>query len=321
MKILKIIALSLLGLLIVLGIGGYFFVKKYLTPYPNYLELTTSSDSLPIKWIASEHSAIAALLLPIRFEGIPKTFYVQFDTGSPSSMLYKQPMIDIQEKYPNHISPIDTNARRIEQGFCLGDMKVFSKKMKLYDRGRKPIDWSDTTTIFTIGTLGADLIDKKITVMDFKNNYCYFGDSIPEQYQQDLTMYDLQYKKRRVLFPAKVAGKKRKLLHDTGTSGFELITNKKTWKKLSKKGAQPMEAFKVKSWKRQLTAYNIESKGSIDFKGGKIDLEKVTYIKGASFMQNALMRSMRMGGMIGNQVFMGKVLILDCPNKKYGLIE
>jgi len=38
-------------------------------------------------------------------------------------------------------------------------------------------------------------------------------------------------------------------------------------------------------------------------------------------MQSAIVRMTRLGGMIGNEVFMGKTLILDCRNKKYALIE
>ncbi|MFK7773477.1 MAG: hypothetical protein AB8F94_15110 [Saprospiraceae bacterium] len=320
MKTLKIIGLSLVGLIIVLVIGAYFFVKKKLTPDPNYLELTESSNSIPIKWIASEYSPIAVLLLPIKFEGIPKTFYMQFDTGSPSTLLRRQAMISIQEKYPNQIS-IDTNAVRIETGFHLGEMEVFSKKMKLYDRGNKPINWNDTSKVIVVGTLGGDMIDKKITVMDFKNGCVYFGNEVPDEYQSNLKWEKLIYKKRRTMFPAVVAGRKGKMMHDTGTSGFELITNKKTWKKLSKKNAIPVEAFKVRSWKRELTAYNIESDGVLNFPTDTINLTQVTYIKGASFMQNALMRSLGMGGMIGNQVFMDRVLILDCRNKKYAIIN
>lgn len=320
MKVLKIIGLSLVGLIIVLIIGAYFFVKKNLTPDPNYLELTESSNFIPIKWIASEHSPIAVLLLPVKFEGIPQTFYMQFDTGSPSTLLRKQTMMSIQEKYPNQIS-LDSNAVRTEQGFHLGDMKVFSKKMKLYDRGSQPINWTDTAKIIVVGTLGADMIDKKITVMDFKNNCIFFGEKVPDEYQSNLKWEKLIYKKRRTMFPAVVAGKKRKLMHDTGTSGFELITNKKTWKKLSKKNAIPVEAFKVRSWKRQLTAYNIESHGVLNFPTDTINLTNVTYIKGASFMQNAMMRLLRMGGMIGNQIFMDRVLVLDCMNKKYAIVD
>lgn len=318
MRFLKIFGFSLLGLILLLVIGGYFFVKKNFTPDPNYLELSETSNFVPITWAKSQYSDIAALLLPIKFEGIPDTFYLQFDTGSTSTLLNKNAILSIQEKYPDQFLGFDSTSARISQTFQLGDMTIHSKKIKIYDGGYAPIDWS--RPVKKIGTLGADLIDKKLTIMDFKDSCVYFGEAVPDTYGE-VNYHNLKYKKRRVLIPAVVAGKKRQLLHDTGTSGFELITNKKSWNRLAKKGAEPQEAFKVKSWKRQLTAYNIPSDKQIEFKPLDIDLNQVTYIKGASFMQQAAMRVTGMGGMIGNQIFMEKVLILDCKNSRYSILE
>jgi len=319
MKALKIIALSLVGLIVVLAIGAYFFFKKAFTPEPNHLELTESSGFIPIQWAKSKHSDIAALLLPITIEGVPDTFYLQFDTGAPSTLLYKRSMLAIRERYHDKIGAIDSTSTTIEQTFQLGNMDVHSKHLKLYERNEKPIDWSGSKLI-KIGTLGADIIDKKLTVIDFKKNRCFFGEELPD-IEGQVAFHDLKFKLRKVLIPAEVAGKKRKLVHDTGTSGFEFITNKGTWKKLSKEGAEPEEAFKVRSWKRQLTAFHIASDKEIKFNPMNISLNQVTYIKGASFWQQAGMRLTGMGGMIGNQVFMNKLLILDCPNKRYSIVE
>lgn len=319
MKALKIIAISIISLLIILAIGGYIFVKKTLTPAPNYLELTESSGFVPIKWVKSEFSDIAGLLLPVKIKGIPRTFYMQFDTGSPSTLLYKQTILSIREQYPDQITAIDSASTTIDQSFQLGDMEVHSKQFRLYDHKKSPIDWNDTTAI-KIGTLGSDMIDKKLTILDFINQRCYFGEEAPEL-GSEIILQELKFSNRRVLMPVVVAGKECKLLHDTGTSGFELITNEKTWKQLSEKKAIPKEAFKVKSWKRELTAFNIASDKKISFNAAEINLNQVTYIKGASFMQHALMRMTGMGGMIGNQLFMNKVLILDCKNERYAILD
>ncbi len=319
MSTLKIIGFSLLGLIIVIAIGGYLFFKKAFTPEPNYLEMTESSNFVSIRWVKSKQSDIAGLLLPIKIEGIPHTFYMQFDTGAPSTLLYKKTMRAIHKKYPEYVSKIDSTSTTIKQTIQLGDMEVHSDQFTLYERSERDIDWTKDTMI-RIGTLGADVIDKKLTILDFKKQQCYFGEKLPS-ICQGVEFHDLKFKLRKVLIPAEVAGKKRKLLHDTGTSGFEFITNEKTWKKLSKKGAEPEEAFKVRSWKRQLTAFNIATDKKISFPPLDIALNQVTYVKGTSFMQRAGMRLTGMGGMIGNQIFMDKILILDCKNKKYSILD
>ena len=216
-------------------------------------------------------------------------------------------------------SNIDSTSMTIDHTFQLGEMRVHSPQFELYDRGKRDINWNDSTRV-SIGTLGADIIDKKLTVMDFQNHRCFFGEE-PPALGQEIVFHDLVYTMRKVLLPAVVAGKKRSLLHDSGTSGFDLITNKESWERLSKPGAEPKEAFKVNSWGRQLTAFNIASDKKIDFKPLSINLNQVTYIEGASFVQHASMRMTGMGGMIGNQLFMGKVLVLDCRGEKYGILE
>jgi hypothetical protein len=52
----------------------------------------------------------------------------------------------------------------------------------------------------------------------------------------------------------------------------------------------------------------------------EIPLKEVTYIEGTSFIQNLLMYFSGMGGMIGNKLFMGKVLILDATNQKFAVL-
>ncbi len=319
MRLIKIIVISFLALLILLSVGTYLFVKKRFTPDPNYLELTESSNYVPIKWTKGKYSEYASLLLPVQLEGIPHTFYLQFDTGSPSTLLYKGMMESIREKYPAEIAFIDSNSTIINQTFQLGEMKIHADNFKLYDYGKTPINWGDSS-IIRIGTLGADIIEKKITVIDFKNSCCYFGDALPEM-GEEIQFHKLIVKGRRTLFPAVVAGRKGNMMHDTGTSGFEFITNKKTWKKLAKEGAEPKEAFKVKSWKRELRAFQVEADAEMEFGSISIPLKQVTYVEGASFMQSAIVRMTGLGGMIGNEVFMDKILILDCKNERYSILD
>lgn len=319
MRALKIVALSLVGLIVVGAIGAYFYFKKAFTPDPNYLELTEASGAVPIHWVKSKDSDIAAMYLPIQFSGIPDTFYLQFDTGAPSTLLYKKSMLAIRERYPDQMGYLDSTSVTTEQTFLLGQMEVHSPQFKLYDREEKPIDWESGRKV-KIGTLGADIIDKKLTVMDFQKHRCFFGSQLPD-FGQSLEFHELKFNLRKVLIPAEVAGKKRKLLHDSGTSGFEFITNKKNWNRLSKAGAEPQEAFKVRSWKKQLTAFNIASDRQIDFESMSIPLQQVTYIEGTSFLQRLGVQLTGMGGMIGNQIFLGKVLVLDCPKRKYALVE
>jgi hypothetical protein len=318
MKSLKITLVALLALLIISSIGGYIYFDKKFTPPPNYLKLSQDIDSIPITWVADHSDPRAALLLPVILQGIPGQFYMQFDLGAHSTLFYRKPLESLRTKFHDQIPPIDSTNLLTQFSFGLGKIKVTADQFRVIDHGTE-INWADSTMLNIIGTIGADMIEDKIVIMDFKNNICFFGDSIA-QLGLNLQLMDFKFDKRKVLLPATINGNSSHLLFDSGTSGFEFITSKNIWKKMALAGAQE-NSHNVNSWGNTLIAHNIESNKMIDFGMLKINLEQVSYIEGTSFLQNMLMRFSGMGGMIGNKLFLDKALILDCKNEKFGILD
>ena len=135
----------------------------------------------------------------------------------------------------------------------------------------------------------------------------------------DVQLTDFEFEKRRVLFPATINGKSKKLLFDSGSSAFEFITDKDTWYQMAKPQTDPV-VHDVNSWGNTLRTYSIESNETIDFGVSKVQLNKVTYIEGIPFFQQALMRISGMGGMISNKLFDNKALVIDAKHKKFGIL-
>ncbi|MEM7552370.1 MAG: hypothetical protein AAF363_21980 [Bacteroidota bacterium] len=307
-------------LLFLFVLSGYLFVEYKFSPDKNYLTVEGSSEKVPITWVENKQSSMAALLLPITINGISQKLYMQFDTGSPSTLFYMNKIQSIIDKYPEVISVHHESSTRVGLAFNLGEMVVKSSEFKIYDKKSVKIDWEDTSKIYVIGTIGSDLLEKSVSVIDFKNGECLFGELIPNEYKS-IKLQDFTFYKRKTLFPAEIEGESCKLLHDTGTSGFELITSKQIWERMSERSAKPKEAFEVKSWNNVLKAYDIESDKQIHFDMSSIDLNKVTYVEGATFLQIVLMRMTGMGGLVGNELFRNKVLIMDCRNQKYAIVD
>jgi hypothetical protein len=117
----------------------------------------------------------------------------------------------------------------------------------------------------------------------------------------------------------KVNDENTQFYYDSGSSAFELITDKNQWEKLAISGAVE-NTYKANSWGKILEVHNIASDAMIKFGEQKIALSEVTYIEGTSIIQNVLMYFSGMGGMIGNKLFMGKVLILDARNQKFAVL-
>ncbi len=313
MKLSLKIILALFTFLVASAVGGHFYFDKKFTPPKNHLVVKGNSNKVPITWLKTEVSPISALLLPVKIKEIPTQFYMQLDFGSPTTVFYSKPIASIQKKYPLQFDQVDSSATR-SLDFHLSDMVVSSSRFKIINYG-DPISWNGKDEFHIIGTIGTDLLEKRVLMLDFKDDHCDFTESIPND--TNLRQYvNFEFKKRRILLPAKIEEEEVTLLYDSGTSAFELITSKKVWDKYAEKDSKPT-VNKGNSWGNTLTTYTASSNESIWFGKTKMDLSEVTYIEGTSLIQNTLMQLSGMQGMVGNKLFLGRTVVLDCRNQKY----
>jgi len=311
MKVFKKIAIVFLVVIVLFLLGGYFYFQKKFTPPENYLKVSGIAQNIPIKWISSDGNSHSALLLPIKVNGINRTFYMQFDSGSAVTVFYKKSLESIAQKIQNQIK-IDAANNFISTAFTIGNMKVASNTFEVLNYGEK-INFDDPKAENIIGTIGTDLLEKRITILDFKNNQCYFIENTKED-----DFADFEFKKRKILIPSNIENEKLKLLYDSGTSGYELITTKEIWQQYRiKNSAVRME--KGNSWGNTLSVYSASAKNKIQFGKVILDLSEVTHIEGTSDLQKFLMKRSGMQGMIGNKLFLQHKLILDCKNEKFKL--
>lgn len=311
MKLFKKIATVFLVIIVLFLVGGYFYFQKKFTPPENYLKISGIAENIPIKWISSDENSHSALLLPIEIKGINRTFYMQFDSGSPVTVFYKKSLESIAEKFQNQVK-IDAENNTISSVFRIGKMNVASNDFEILDYGEK-ISFDNPDAENIIGTIGTDLLEKRITILDFKNNQCSFIEKIKED-----AFTDFEFKKRKILIPSVIENENLKLLYDTGTSGYELITTKEIWQQYRNKNSA-IKTEKGNSWGNTLSVYSASAKKKIQFKNTTLNLSEVTYIEGTSSLQKFLMKRSGMQGMIGNKLFLNHKLILDCRNEKFKL--
>jgi len=188
-------------------------------------------------------------------------------------------------------------------------MMVSSKFFEVLDYGTKA-DFENPDAQNIIGTLGTDLLEKRIVTLDFKNSRCSFSKK-----REGSGFERFEFKKRRILIPAVIGNENLKLMYDSGTSGYELIMNKDKWEKYRKGGEVKID--KGNSWEKILTVMTAASHQKIRFGSKTLQLSEVTYIEGTSKAQNFLMKFSGMQGMIGNKLFLNRKMILDCRNQMY----
>lgn len=296
-------------LFVLIAFGGYLYFDQKFSPSKNYISISGNTENIPVKWISDEDNPYSVLLLPVKIQGIDKEFYMQLDFGSPTTVFYKNTLQSLAAKYPEKFV-FNKNTDQIALHFELNDLKVNSQNFRLLDYG-KLLNFDDANAENSIGTIGTDLLEKRIVTLDFKYNLCSFSQIVTEK-----GLTDFEFKKRRILLPAQLENESLKLLYDSGTSGYELITNKENWDEIRIPNTK-IKKEKGNSWGNTLTVISAPANKKIKIGNLQRQLSEVTYITGTSQLQNFLMKQSGMQGMIGNKLFLNHKLILDCKNEKF----
>lgn len=308
MKIFRKILLSIVLLIALSLLGGYFYFDKKFTPPENHLKVSGIAEHINLKWEATEGNSHAAVLVAVSLKGIEQTFYMQLDSGSPTTLFYKKSLESIGTKFPGQVK-INNPENKLSMQFSIGNMNIASD-FELLDYGHA-VDFNDAKTNHIIGTIGTDLFEKRTVILDFRNTTCSFIENIDEN-----GFESLEFKKRKILIPGTIGDQKLKLLYDSGTSGYELLTNKEEWEKYRTPNGKIKEE-KGNSWGNVLTVISAPADQNIKIGTRELKLSEVTYVEGTSKMQHLLMKTSGMQGMIGNQLFINSKLILDCKNEKF----
>lgn len=322
MKPLLKILLILLCLLLAGGGGGYLYVRHKFQPAANQLVIAHLPLVSPFVWKADTavRPAIphAALLVPVTLPGCPRRCLLQFDTGAPSSVLYAHPLAALRARYPGlrqHLLPRSDTVTNVH--LRLGGQPLLARWLRLLPVGERQLPPADSTPVI-IGTLGADLLDGRVVVLDYPHQRLKLYAQVPDSLARCTSFAPLAFDSRRVLLHAHVQGQERQLMFDSGSSAFALLTSQTTWNELRQPNALPHET-KVNSWGRQLTAHTVASQAALGLGSATVPLVTVTYIEGTTFWQSALMRLSGMGGMLGNAPFTSSILVLDVPGNRFGV--
>ncbi|GAA0540183.1 hypothetical protein [Chitinophaga japonensis] len=289
------------------------------TPPAGRLILPSGIHTVPLQWygdsVLARWEPHAALLLPVKFPHCPEQFYMQFDLGATYSMFYSQPLKEIQLAYPLAVQLKDSAAILPDGCFTTGSMPVRVTEMPVRQSG---LPAEDRYGCRIIGTIGADLVENKVVVIDYPQMTLCIGDSMPAGIRARITLSDFIFSGRRILLPARIRDKKTLLYFDTGSSAYELISNEATCRLLATPGGTSQQ-YQVNSWGKMITAHTLPTGDSITIASQKLPIRQVTYMTGMHHTQVEQMMKLGIGGMTGNKLFLHSVLVLDTRRRKMGI--
>jgi hypothetical protein len=157
-------------------------------------------------------------------------------------------------------------------------------------------------------------------VLDYARQRFNLSTHLPDSLLRQTEFVPLDYASRRVILTAQVQGKDEKLLFDSGSSTFALITSQAIWQRMARPQA-PVQTGTSNTLDRKLTTYTTATEADMQLKSVALPLKNVTYVEGTSLMQSTLMRFSGMGGLLGNEPFSQRTIVLDVAGGRFGVVR
>ncbi len=320
-KFFKITGILILLAGLVLGYGYYSYKSKL-----GHWNIKLTSATKDISWIKFEwgndslggkYVERTAMLIPVKIEGIPKAVNFQFDLGSYMTMMYEKNLLSVYKANPqlkNNIkNPVEFWNRLavINAKLTMGNYTVSNTNFFVWKNYGDVLSAEeiDSSTSVHIGTIGADLFQQKILIIDYPNQQFAILDTLPSSVKTDFIDVKMEANGMAVL-PMKIKGKTLEIGFDNGSSIFPIITPAKNEAKFS---SNPIiDTITISSWSKLHNVTGRMITDSFELAGKKFCNVKV-YSN-----YSGLGISKKTDGMTGNALFWNSTIIIDFKNKKFG---
>jgi hypothetical protein len=286
---------------------------------------------IPFNWTADSVSGRyfdkLSINVPVKIDNIHANFNMQFDLGAVRTVIYGNSIKPYLEAYPDLKSKIDTSKKFLIQGeykpmFTNMELKMGATLFKNieigYFKGFGSIINQDSILSKTekhIGTIGPDIFQNKILIIDYPQKRIGVCDELPKQYKM-ATFQPFKNDDGRIKIPLFINGKIEYLLFDTGSSIFTLTTTKENALKTA--DARIADSLVVSNWGKYLTFYGVKTNKEIKFGNKVLNSSLIYFDKKETYAD--FYKSENIWGLTGNVFFLKNTIIIDYKNKLFGVL-
>ena len=284
---------------------------------------------IPFQWhgdsIGTKYFDKLAIVVPVKIDNLPYNFGLQLDLGAVETLFYEKNISEILSTHPDLKQKIDTtstfwinnskNPMMKNINLNLGNIDLGLRNIGLYKNfGNSIVIDSTNEKPILIGTLAPDIFKNKILIIDYPNNRLCIQDSIPTTLQKT-SFSNFEQQNGRIFIHFQIDGQDERLMFDTGSSMFSLITTPRRARKIANR--KIVDQLEVNSWGKKLTIYEKTIDKEIIFGSNKIVSSKVYYCNNFNF--KLLYFMLKIWGITGNANFLNNVVIIDYKNQKFGV--
>jgi len=324
-KIMKLLSLTILAIVTVC-VTSYLTDK---TSYSNWQIIDSSADKSAISWTKFEWTSDTlngryfeklSMNIPCKVEWISNTCTFQFDLGSDLTGVYENTFssfYNLKPELKNKIKRLKSNLQfwngkmyfdnfKIHFGNYIATNKI-GYVFKKQGEELKTINLKDT---IHLGTIGADLFQNKILIIDYPNQKFAICENIPDSYKENLIDIELD-KVGRIILPMKIHNKSYRIMFDNGSSIFPIITQAKNIDNYST--LPDIDTIRISSWGQIHGVTGKIINDTFELAGQKFSNIKVyANHSGLGIDKNT-------DGTTGNALFWDRTIIIDFKTKKFGV--
>ena len=274
---------------------------------------------IPFNWesdtISGKYVEKAYLYVPVNIEDLPHDFTMQLDLGTYPSSFYGNSIDVYLEEYPSLAENLDSTGMFHNVNLQMGAVE-FKGIDVLYYKGfgeEIPKDSLHSKTPKHIGTITYDMFRDKFLVIDYKSCRFAVSDGLPAEYA-DLPTEEFELVGGIMKLPFRINGEDCKLMFDTGSSPFQLVTTKERALEIS-------DSVIVDSlsgplwWGQEMTINGLEVNKPVEFGGRVLEDSRVYYVEDE--LWDGIYKNLDVWGIAGNAYFFDNIVVIDYKNKLF----
>jgi len=275
--------------------------------------------------ISGRHFDKAAMYLPISLDTVTEIHYSQFDLGSDATVLYQNNIRSISVYNYLKFDSL-TDAKTEKSFFTIKDVELNIGKIKFgkrnvlgfYNYGQ-PIIRKKNAPVSenSIGTIGADIFQNKILVINFPNQTISVLDTTNSALENYFSFEKCKIENNRIMVPIILNGKTHFFMYDTGASLFPMMTSFNNWKEITNQKIN--DTLSITNFGNPVIML-----GSIASKEINIGMNTLTdfvvYYEKENYFDK-MFEQLKCDGIIGNAFFFNKTICIDFKNKRFGIAK
>jgi len=198
-------------LLILIGgvLGIRYFNNMWFKEKVDYLKVSTDYEPIKFIWVEGTYGDYVekndAIIIYSQLNELKSNLSFQFDTGDPTTRVRRNFLEFIKTKGILITEIVKDEQKYIEKlNLNLGGSRVELEMILIDERYVNPINNKDTMGEIRVGTIGADLLNKYISELDFKKQQIKFYSEREEWMTAVNDFKPFDFSGRRFMLPCEI---------------------------------------------------------------------------------------------------------------------